>query len=538
MGALILFFTALTYVERPEMMAYRHGCEFIISHPVQMTEKAESGESTEEGKEEQKEKESKEVEEDDDIETIIQQTEEELETALPYDLVEEEERVEMFSLKGYYRARFFVYSKLPAADNLSVSYVDLNFFQSRLRLDPTVNLSPSARISSQIDILDDVLWGEKTKGFSVGGEFICNQFNDGLNISRCDGLPRIFAVKRIWGEIDSILTVPVKLKIGRQPVHFGIGAHLNDGNWFENIWGDAHIGTTRDRISALTTIIKDKIDLEIGVDILKSRLTRESFAEYFLISRFKTHRVDFALYKSAQRSKQTELYSFLPYVSYSPFYNLSFQLESGIFIGNVGDHPIFDNFSKYRTSAWNIASRIKWETGLIRLTLDLGYSKGDDKPGDVNLRSIPMHPDFNVGFILYEDVLARYTANIAREIEKLTNRSAELFTSRGGVFGSYYLMPTIGVFPFESVGAYVSTLFAFSDQKTLVDPRTNLPFFGREAKKGFLGVELNFGLRIGTENLDFGTQLGYLILGDALRQSIPPGAKNTFKTQFRFTWMF
>lgn len=471
-----------------------------------------------------------------DIETIIQGYEEE--PSLPYEFAEEEEKVQMFSLKGYYRVRVFLYSGLPQPQrNFTVRYIRPDFLQSRLRLEPAINISPSVRLMSQVDILDDVVWGEGLNGFSTSGETLCGTFNEGRNLTGCRGIPRVFAVKRVWGEIDSILTLPLKIKIGRQADDFGLGTHINDGNGFKNLWDDAHIGTTKDRI-LLNPKISDTFDFDIGIDFESSELADENLISYFFVPRLKFYNFSFQIYANAQRSEKTELYYFLPYISVSPTYNTMIQIEGGIFTGNVDYIPVFGDFSRYTVFAWDVAGRFKWETGLLRILFDAGFVSGDDNPGDKNLKSIPLHPDFNVGFILYEDVLARYTGKIASDIEENTGKNGEFFASKGGVFGSYYFMPTLGFFPFETIGAYLSTLVAFSNQLLMIDPSTGKQIFGREGKKGLLGVEINLGLKVGTENIEFGTQLGYLILGNALRSAIPQGAKNTFKTQFRFTWMF
>jgi len=496
-----------------------------------------------EEKSQQDEEERNKEEGNEDIETIIremeEQNQEELEPSLPYGFAEEEEeRIEMLSLKGYFRTRIFLYSGLPQPENRSVRYIRPDFFQSRFRLEPTVNMSPSIRVSSQVDILDDIIWGAGLSGFSVSGEKICDKYNNGQNFEICDGQQRSIAVKRLWGEIDSVLSIPVKVKLGRQPVDFGLGAHLNDGNGFKNLWDDAHLGTTKDRIS-LSFPVSDLLDFNIGIDTQISEIISSgNLIDYFLVPRFKTSKISFQVYANAQRSPKTELYFFLPYISWLPSYNSSIEIEGGIFTGNIDYIPNFGNFSRYKVFAWNIAGRAKFETGLIRLILDAGYSSGDENPGDKTIKSIPMHPDYNIGFILYEDVVARYTGNIARELENSSGTKADFFASKGGVFGSYYIMPTIGFFPFESIGAYISNLWAFSNSLFFIDPRSGQQFFGRDAKKGLLGTEIDFGLRVGTENIEFGTEIGYLILGKSLRSSIPQGAKNTFKTQFRFTWMF
>jgi hypothetical protein len=345
----------------------------------------EGGQSQENGEEGENE------EGEEELETIIEE-----EPSLPYGFAQEEEKPELLTLKGYFRSRFFFYSGIPEVQNLELKYKNPFYVQSRLRLDPYFNISPTLRLIGQVDVFDDIVWGEGVKGFTPG-EILCEYYNGGNNFSECKGIPRIFAIKRFWGEIDSILTLPLSISIGRQPVHYGLGIFYNDGNWFRNLWGDAHFGSTQDR-------------LKLGV-------------------------------------------------------------------------KLSDNFK-------------------------------------------------------LDDIIARYTGQgMAARINNIYGRGGEFFGTKGRVSGAWFLMPTFGLFPFEAVGTYLSVLLAFSNQNTLMDPLSGNPLFGRESKKGLLGVEIDWGLRIGTENFEFGTQLGYLILGKALSDALPE-KKNTFKAQLRFTYLF
>ncbi len=501
---------------------------------------------------------SEEEQGEEDVEDIIRELEKEQEGGgkgeeeqleeeqmyLPYDFAEREEKIDIFKLSGYYRARIFLFSGLPwKFVNNNLQYLNPSFVQSRLRLDPTINISPSLRIRGTADLLDDIIWGTKILGSTGMGEEVCPTYSNGENIF-CEFPPeprpsRSIVIKRFWGEINNLLALPVSFKIGRQPVHYGLGIFFNDGNGFRNIWGDSHFESTRDRVS-VSLKISDRVEGEIGLDFLLSELDRgENYVSPFLLPKFGTDLIEISAYLGAMytTSRRTEIYFILPYVSVTPLHDLKLELEGNVITGNTDMPPVFGDFLRYRIFAWNLAGRIKWEPGLVRLILDGGFASGDDNPQDQKITSIPMNPDYNVGFILYEDVLARHTLFIAKEIETSLPGKGKYYLSKGGVAGSYYIMPTVGLFPFESVGTYLSVLVAFSNQKMLINPATGQSLYGKEAKKGLEGVEIDWGIKVGTENFDFGVQLGYLILGDALRSALP-SAKNTFKTQLRFTYMF
>jgi hypothetical protein len=480
-------------------------------------------------------------EDEESIEKILKEQEnqeEEEEFATPYNFAEEQEIPEMFKINGYFRTRFFFFSNLPRIPQ-NDGYFNPNYVQSRVRLDPSLKISPTLSLYGQVDVLDDVVWGEGINGFTQG-EILCDRYNEGRNFATCSGISRIFALKRFWGEIGSILTLPMSLSVGRQPVHYGLGIFFNDGNGFRNLWDDAHFGSTRDRIS-LGIKPTDKFKIDLGFDFLMSEIgqLKENLVDPFIIPTIKGDRAEFSLYSGAiySTSKSTELYFILPYINFRILSELELALEGNLLTGKTNLIPVLGNFSRYSVSAWNLAGRIKWETGLIKLILDGGYASGDDNPRDDKVKSIPMHPDYNAGFILFEDVMARYTAKFGKNIDELFGRGGEYFATRGGVKGAWFVMPTVGLFPFEAIGTYLSVMSAFSNENTLVDPVSGQPAFGKTAKKGLLGVEIDWALKVGIENFEFGTQLGYLIVGDALKSALPQ-SKNTFKFQLRFTYLF
>ena len=82
---------------------------------------------------------------------------------------------------------------------------------------------------------------------------------------------------------------------------------------------------------------------------------------------------------------------------------------------------------------------------------ETGYASGDENVSDTDFTGRPIHPDFNVGLLLYEEILARVTA------ETWTEDAAGLW-SNGGVYNSRYVFPNITIRPmdnWELIGAFL-----------------------------------------------------------------------------------
>ncbi len=532
-------------------------------------EEEETKKDERETKEETKGEEKATTTEEDELESIIKElegeqaepTEEgeeapvepevvEEEPAMPYDFAEEEEVAKIISTEGYFRTRVFFYSNIPEVGPETggvLSYRSMNFIQSRLRIRPTINISPTLQIKGEVDMLDNIIWGEGANG-KLPGEVICPQFSYEGNYSKCRGLSRVVSVKQLWGEVSGILALPITVRIGRQPVDFGLGIFFNDGEdlkgeggGFKNLWGDTHYGTVRDRIS-IDLGFSENFSLLTGFDFLRSSRgeLRENIVSPFIVPKIGGENFKFMVYGGAEYSttRTQELYFALPYVYISPTFGLKIEVEGNVIGGRTSLYPQFGRIERYEVFAWNVAGRVKWETGLIVLSLDGGFASGDRDPGDGKIESVRMHPDYNAGFILFEDVLAELTGEIGRIVEDTAGKGGELYATQGGVKSAWFVMPTVGLFPFELVGTYLSVLVAFSNQNDLLyNPATGKSLFERSPKTGLLGVEIDWGLRIGTESFMFGTQLGYLIIGDALRSSLPQ-SKNPFKATLRFTYRF
>ncbi len=135
---------------------------------------------------------------------------------------------QMFELDGYYRVRANYLNGVgvfvPETDDIN------RFFRHRLRFEPRFNLNDKVVFKAQVDALDDQVWGS-----NPGNVLAQSTADDTSNL----------IVKRAWAEV----TLPFgRLDVGRMPSHWGMGLLSNDGNGFRNIFGDAHNGTTLDRV--------------------------------------------------------------------------------------------------------------------------------------------------------------------------------------------------------------------------------------------------------------------------------------------------
>jgi uncharacterized protein (TIGR04551 family) len=180
------------------------------------------------------------------------------------DWVDEKRKLELVTFDGYLRMRPDLfwrfdlgsgndaagYSLWPRNPNSADERTNVGV-NMRFRFEPTINVSEDVRIRTQIDALDNLVWGS-TPDYSFsrnGGANYWNDRNDFSIFSQSQTAPRAgvnslndsIMMKRVWGEIMTPVGI---LRFGRMGSHWGLGMLHNDGNGIDNDWGD-----TVDRIS-------------------------------------------------------------------------------------------------------------------------------------------------------------------------------------------------------------------------------------------------------------------------------------------------
>ncbi|MDP1922019.1 MAG: TIGR04551 family protein [Myxococcales bacterium] len=180
------------------------------------------------------------------------------------DWVDEKRKLELVTFDGYLRMRPDLfwrfdlgsgndpagYSLWPRNPNSADDRTNVGV-NMRFRFEPSINVSEEVRIRTQIDALDNVVWGS-TPDYSFsrnGGANYWNDRNDFSIFSQSQTAPRSgvnslndsIMMKRVWGEVSTPVGI---LRFGRMGSHWGLGMLHNDGNGIDNDWGD-----TVDRIS-------------------------------------------------------------------------------------------------------------------------------------------------------------------------------------------------------------------------------------------------------------------------------------------------
>lgn len=174
-----------------------------------------------------------------------------------------------FTSHGYYRTRLAGLYNLDLQNN-NAAIANTNnqngliyFNEMRLRVEPSLKLNDFLQIRTQIDFLDNVLFGnnvtveQEILSPVVGTITMPAGIGSNSLVGGAAGNNGSVNVRRVWMDI----TTPIgKFQIGRQPSHWGLGIFQNDGNGREADFGD-----TADRIMYLTQFpIGDKGALTAG----------------------------------------------------------------------------------------------------------------------------------------------------------------------------------------------------------------------------------------------------------------------------------
>jgi len=140
-----------------------------------------------------------------------------------------------FALEGYYRVRGHAFPLLFEDHEGWPSYM-----QHRLRLRPVVSYGDDTKFSFELNALDDVVMGDNANLAST------SLFAGGPSGTGIDGHETTpVSVSRAWMEFPIPIGV---MRVGRQPSNWGLGLLANDGNGFDDNFGENHYGATYDRI--------------------------------------------------------------------------------------------------------------------------------------------------------------------------------------------------------------------------------------------------------------------------------------------------
>ncbi len=456
------------------------------------------------------------------------------------------------------------------------------WFVQKGRFEPILTLG-GMKLQATIDVLDNVVWGDNEQLAATplfAGDPSFTQTNGDVQDS--------IRVKRLWLEWSTAFGL---LRVGRQPSNWGLGLLANDGNGFKNDFGDAYGGSTYDRLIFATrpvTLAKGiysiaagkptpnpaddpGIIMAVGFDKLvessaisfRQKLTDDEnlrdendpdsnfrqapiwlsdsgddVLEMIYVLMFK--REDWRVGKSGrlmdltvgtywvnrwQRESKSNVWIPDVYVRWSMF-GLFLEGEAYWIFGNT-DAILPDYDKTTKADIFGTVWRFGYENPWITALAEVGHASGDDVIADETFKGRALHRDFNVGLILYEQVLAQ------RTIEKFAaDPGTQGLWSNGGVYNSTYINPRFKWRPGDIYEFRLGFLMAWADE---VDGNV-IPHLGDEigddiTESKLLGTEIDLGIHMkwADEAILVSLEGGYMRAGPRLGRmtQYPEASENT-----------
>jgi hypothetical protein len=174
--------------------------------------------------------------------------------------------------------------------------------------------------------------------------------------------------------------------------------------------------------------------------------------------------------------------------------------------------------------------------------MELGHASGDDDPTDEKFQQRSLHPDHNVGLILFEETLRELSARTYGPpfVSSENPNGAEGFFSNGGVINANYLHPKVRYhLPGKKVTIVSSVLMAWVDKLAIAGPSMFFePEPGDPDTGSYLGTEVDLAIKAQfSGKMHFSLETGYLHFGGALK-SVLPNKDGSFTLQSRIAFLW
>jgi hypothetical protein len=418
-----------------------------------------------------------------------------------------------------------------------------------LRTTPRLSISDDVRVTAQIDVPEGFLLGQETRGVQAADPDYAER--------------QPFGIEPRWLYLEWI-TEAGTVSIGQQPSHWGLGIWANDGD-HPTLFGDYFGGDKVERIMFVTRPGGSATHVHLGAaaDVVfeddRAALTDGDLALQATAMAYYAKRGDFLGFYGQYRHQRSE-----PEQPRPGEVNESLDLiaidSAGMFNAKLpgSEGFVFGGYEAIYALGWaerspavgsgvernldvrqaGAASRVgavftkgasddRW--GYLVLGFEWGWASGDDNPLDATVRRLAFDPNYNVGLILFDEVLAWKSARagtIARtSAAQGVGISPDDIVSNGAVFGATYLNPTIVYRPLRALDLKAGVLVAHATAD-VVDPTKVAVqnrfsnWDGGPATSRDLGVELDAGIEYRAPlehgmNLELGVQGGVLFAGNA-----------------------
>lgn len=413
-----------------------------------------------------------------------------------------------FSIGGYYRVRWnMVVNPDIDADETEADPKRMEFFQHRLRLQPTIGLNDETFLKFDAIVGQGVRACDPTNPIQKWHPGPCEGFwgANGLTVLDKQAVDTFFNVQFVsfYGEVTTPIGV---IRVGRQPSHWGLGIYSNDGQ-HQSEFGDSNFGDNYDRIvfgtkplgpdsDLLTALVYDRISAgtpQLGVPgMAQIQDPDKTIHQGVFVALYKTAPLDAGVYQVLRAQNDpfsrviaTDIYGRLDIgLLYGAF-------ESVWVYGKSRSLPFLDQAdlsydlgSKVKVSQWGWAAEGGLHFDWYDLKMKIGSAQGDqnltnDRPRP-KLTSFTFSPDYNVGLIMFDYAYANL---IERRIKENFDRlgvlvddgvltqaqvdeldiAADLARTSGGIANAFYVNPIAILTPLEELTIKGGILWAKSN---------------------------------------------------------------------------
>ncbi len=456
---------------------------------------------------------------------------------------------DFFNLNGYYRVREINTRGFAIDNNETIG--DNAAWTNRLRLEPVITFAEPFKIHLQADLFDGTL-SQEVEGATVptggpeGGSIDKAKFN------------------RAWFDLQTPIGL---IRGGRAPSQWGMGILANAGDGFDDDFGDNQFGNTSDRflfatrplgqevpwnvIAAFDRVVKDPlatVDDDAFNFIIATLYSTDPFTAGTYIVR-RTQSIE---------GKNLEAWAFDAYMNGDykiDEENTLFAQGEGVYVlgrTGLGVDKLHNPPQEGKIRQAGLVGRGGYKNLWSQIATEVGWASGDSDILDNEITAFSFHPDYNVGLILFEQLLASLSEKSASNaqdplLRAVPSEGHTLIPTDGSVTNAFYLNPTIKVWPAAGWEALFGFLWARAPQE-LIDPfQTALTggvpknYYGGATDKD-LGMEFDGGLSyshiaesMANLKLTGGVQGGYLLPGDAFNDAKGNPLENLWTAQARFT---
>lgn len=495
---------------------------------------------------------------------------------------------------------------LPGTHNaLRESIQHTQYLTHHVRWEPRASLGRIADVNLRFDGLRDVLWGDNA-GLSQTALFAQTPSSTGLFGQDVPSIQLTTVFMRLQLGV-------LEIKVGRMPVHWGMGLLLNHGGnllthraGIDDDFGDNHFPTIFDRFQVSSDVFQlydfmrgrrdktKKTNHELIAGYAFSRIVEEPFSTGYpmdmrrpygdktflsrqasgvdehvgmllyrwrnfadgipFVKKWGPNHVTAGLYFAYRRQRRmknvirlwdNESGRLIPHdcnweigipecgthsdlFIVDPYLNIRlgrlFDLEGEAYFVSGSVEPdavaVGDDINRVRIHGWAVRAT----TRVLRpfnFKIEGGQASGDGTYDDNTFRERAMHPDHNVGLIMYSEFLRQRSASVrALAYPPPASVAPRMETygghTTGGVLNSFYFMPTASLEFMESFTMRLGVLTAWSHrQDGYFFPQNRGRHIGTEADLGF---DIKWGMGDDTlRHMLLRLEAGYLLFGSQVR---------------------